>query len=289
MRRPLAFVVAALFAFALLTTNSLVGASRVSAGTIAPVVTCSNGVDTTPGLGLICEVTIVNTITPSGGTATVTIRECHGAAGDPEAACTTTTNTLTEPVTGVTQCNGSTNRGATLRCSIDITNNFIGINPAPTAVTVNQCVGSGDGETTGCDPFPANTTGATVTQCNGSANGGTLVELTCTATGTESPALLMTINQCNGSGNGGGSLVICSVNIANNAVAAPTPAPTATPASGGTGATPRPGTTVPPTDAIASSNPTESNAIAAVLAGLVFLAGLAVLAPISGRGRSPKG
>ena len=293
MRRPLTFVVAALFAFALMTSSSLAGATPVSAGTIAPTVTCSNGVDTTPGLGLICEVTIVNTITSSGGTATVTIRECHGAAGDPEAACTTTTNTLTEPVTAVTQCNGSISSGGTLRCSIDVTNNFIGITPAPTAVTVNQCVGSGDGDMTGCDPTPANTTGATITQCNGSANGGTLVELTCTATGTESPALLVTINQCNGSANGGGSLVICSANMENNTIAAPTPAPTAaptaTPASGGAGPTPRPGTTVPPTDTIASSTPTESNAIAAVLAGLVFLAGLAVLAPISGRGRSPKG
>lgn len=286
MRRPLTFVVA-LFAFALLTISLLAGVSRVSAGTIAPTVTCSNSVDTTPGLGLICEVTIVNTITSSGGTATVTIRECHGAAGDPEAACTTTTNTLTEPVTAVTQCNGSISSGGTLRCSIDITNNFIGIDPAPTAVTVNQCVGSGDGDTTGCDPTPASTTGATITQCNGSANGGTLVELTCTATGTESPGLLVTINQCNGSANGGGSLVICSANMENNAIAAPTPAPTATPPSGGP--TPRPATTVPPTDAIAQSAPTESNAIAAVLAGLVFLAGLALMAPISGRGRSPKG
>jgi hypothetical protein len=283
MRRPFTFVVAALFAFALLTASTLAGVSRVSAGTIASTVTCSNGVDTTPGLGLICEVTIVNTITSSGGTATVTIRECHGAAGDPEAACTTTTNTLTEPVTAVTQCNGSISSGGTLRCSIDVTNNFIGINPAPTAVTVNQCVGSGDGDTTGCDPTPANTTGATITQCNGSANGGTLVELTCTATGTESPALLVTINQCNGSANGGGSLVICSANMENNAIAAPTPAPTTA------GPTPRPATTVPPTDAIAQAAPTESNAIAAVLAGLVFVAGLALLAPISGRGRSPKG
>ena len=70
---------------------------------------------------------------------------------------------------------------------------------------MNQCVGSGDGITTGCDPFPATTTGATITQCNGSANGGTLVELTCTATGTRSPAAPVRINQCNGSANGGGA------------------------------------------------------------------------------------
>jgi hypothetical protein len=287
MRRSLTFLVAGLFALGLLTSNSLVGVSRVSAATIAPTVTCSNNVDITPGLGLICEVTVVNTITSGGGTATVTVRECHGAAGAPEAACTTTTDTLTEPVTAVTQCNDSLSSGATLRCSIDVTNNFVGIDPAPTAATVNQCVGSGDGDTTGCDPFPANTTGAAITQCNGSANGGTLVELTCTATGTQSPALIVTINQCNGSANGGGSLVICSANMENNAVAAPTTAPSATPVSGGP--TARPAATVPATDALPQSAPNQGNVIAAVLAGLLFLAVLSLLTAFSERGRSRRG
>src|SRR5665811_1366398 len=68
-----------------------------AATTIAPTTTCSNGVDNTPGLGLICEVTIVNTITASGGSAKVTVRECHGAAGAPTAACTTKTTVLTKP------------------------------------------------------------------------------------------------------------------------------------------------------------------------------------------------
>jgi hypothetical protein len=250
--------------------------TSASAATIAPTTTCSNNVDTTPGLGLICEVTIINTITAVGGSAEVTVRECHGAAGDPEAACTTDTDVLTEPVTAVTQCNDSISSGGTLRCSVDVTNNFVGIDPAPTAVTVNQCVGSGDGDTTGCDPFPATTTGATITQCNGTANGGTLVELTCTATGTESAGLAVLINQCNGSANGGGSLVICSANIENNAVAAPTappttpptappPAPTATPGGGGTGVTP------PPTDAPVRSG-TDGSGSAAALVGLFLVA-----------------
>lgn len=222
MRRPLTFIFASMFVFALLATTSLITASDVAAAKIAPKTTCSNGVDNTPGLGLICEVTVVNTITASGGSATVTIRECHGAAGDPEAACTTETTTLTKPVTAVTQCNDAINgAGGTLRCSVAVTNNFVGLSPDATAATVNQCVGSGDGLTTGCDPFPATTTGATITQCNGSANGGTLVELTCTATGTESSAHGVTINQCNGSANGGGSLVICSASIDN--VVGPSP------------------------------------------------------------------
>jgi hypothetical protein len=200
----------------LLLLGSLTTASVASAATIATTTTCSNGVDNTGGLGLICEVTVVNTITASGGSARVTVRECHGAAGDPQAACSTKTTVLTKPVTAVTQCNSAINGGGgTLRCSVKVTNEFIGVSPGATAATVDQCVGSGGGITTGCDPFPATTTGATITQCNGSANGGTLVGLTCTATGTKSPAHRVRINQCNGSANGGGALVICSANIIN--------------------------------------------------------------------------
>ncbi len=203
----------------LLLLGPLALAGGASAATIAATTTCSNGVDNTGGLGLICEVTIVNRITASGGSATVTVRECHGAAGDPQAACTTKTTVLTEPVTAVTQCNDAINGGGgTLRCSVQIANEFIGLSPGATAASVNQCVGSGGGITTGCNPFPATTTGATITQCNGSANGGTLVGLTCTATGTKSSARSVKINQCNGSANGGGALVICTATIANNAL-----------------------------------------------------------------------
>jgi hypothetical protein len=263
---------AVLLASGLLLFGSLALATGVTAATIAPTTTCSNGVDNTPGLGLICEVTVVNTITPSGGTATVTVRECHGAAGDPEAACTTVTDVLTEPVTAVTQCNDSTNGGGgTLRCSVDITNNFVGVNPGATDATVNQCNGSGDGVANTCDPFPATTSGATITQCNDSANGGTLVELTCTATGTQSPGLSVTVNQCNNSTNGGGALVICSANIENNEVAAPTPTPTA--ANGG-GATPRP--TPPATDTLASNDGSGTGTIPLVLAGMFLLAFIAL-------------
>src|SRR4029078_3349512 len=38
-----------------------------------------------PGLGLISRISVVNTISANGGSAKVTIRECHGAAGDPTA------------------------------------------------------------------------------------------------------------------------------------------------------------------------------------------------------------
>ncbi len=258
MRRSLA----AILAGGLLLLGSLgLAGGAAAATTIAPTTTCSNGVDNTGGLGLICEVTIFNSITATGGTATVTVRECHGAAGVPEALCATQTTSLSSPVTAVTQCNDSINGGGgTLRCSVQVTNSFNGVSPGTATATVNQCVGSGGGITTGCNPFPATTTGATITQCNGSANGGTLVGLNCTATGTAASALAVTINQCNGSANGGGSLVICSASIANEVLVpaatptvaptvAPTSAPTVAPTSAPTSAPTTPTTTTPPVSA----------------------------------------
>ena len=262
MRRSFAVIITS--AVLLLTSLALTG--WATAATIAPTTTCSNGVDNTGGLGLICEVTVVNSITASGGSAVVTVRECHGAAGNPAAACTTNTSSLAAPVTQVNQCNDSINGGGgTLRCSVQITNNVIGGNPGATGVTVNQCVGSGDGITIGCSPFPATTSGATITQCNGSANGGTLVGLTCTATGTMSVGLNVTVNQCNGAANGGGSLVICSATMTAATVVSPTPTPTSTAApSATTTATPAtptaaPQITVPPTDAKVAKRPTTSS------------------------------
>jgi hypothetical protein len=261
MRRSIAI----LGTIGLLLFGSLALATGATAGTIAPVVTCSQGVDNTGGLGLICEVTVVNTITPSGGNAAVTVRECHGAAGDPEAACTVVTSLLTEPVTGVRQCNGSINGGGgTLRCSVRIRNNFVGVSVGRADLTTNQCVGSGGGITTGCDPFPATTTGATITQCNGSANGGTLVGLTCTTAGSQSTNFRVRVNQCNGSANGGGSLVICSTRIANTQIGAgPTPAPTS--GSGG-------GPTTPPTDTLATTDRSGSDTTPAILAAILLFA-----------------
>jgi hypothetical protein len=234
----------------LLLVGSLAFASPASAAVTpgGPTTTCDNGVYNTGGLGLICETTITNTITGTGGSAKIVIRECHGAAGAPTAACTITTGYSSRLVTSVNQCNGSINGGGgTLRCSVRVTNRFIGLSTGATAATVNQCVGSGDGIANTCDPFPATTSGATITQCNGSANGGTLVGLECTATGTKPSSHGVRINQCNGSANGGGALVICSSNITNIRVAS----------GGSSGATPGP--TPPDTSATAAPGPTESN------------------------------
>jgi hypothetical protein len=227
----LTFPFRGLVALALLAPLSIITTVPVAAAhTIAATTTCSNGVDDTPGLGLICQVTVVNTITGSGGSAKVTVHECHGAAGSPTASCSTTTTSLTKPVTAVTQCNSSINGGGgTLRCSIVVTSNFYGgISPGSTAATVNQCVGSGGAGNVlfACDPYPATTSDAAITQCNGSATGGG-ASVTCTATGTMASALAVTINQCNGSANGGGALIVCSASLVNNAVSG-TPPPTGT-------------------------------------------------------------
>ncbi len=271
MRRPISFLIATLFALSLVA-GAHVGVATVSAATIAPTTTCSNGVDETPGLGLICRVTIINTFTRSGNRARVTVRECHGAANAETASCTTDVQTLNRAVTRVTQCNGSTNGGGgTLHCSVVVTNRFIGIRINRSNVTVNQCVGSGGGITVGCDPFPANTTGAAITQCNGSANGGTLVGLTCTATGTTAAGHPITINQCNGSTNGGGALVICSVVLSNTFTA------TGGPTTGGGSST------APPTDTIDASGTTSPAANAVALLGLLLVFALTFVAAASRR------
>jgi hypothetical protein len=280
---------AVLLACGILILSSLALASGASAATIGATTTCNNGFGNG---GALCEVTIVNTITPTGGSATVTVRECTGSAGVPETACTTDTQTLTEPVTAVTQCNASVNGGGgVLRCSVTVTNNFVGIDAAPTAVTVNQCVGSGEsgaiGATIVCDPFPATTSGATITQCNGSANGGTLVGLICSASGTQSAGLAVTINQCNGSANGGGNLLVCSASIQNNTVAAPTPTPTAAPGAGSTpggGATPR--ITPPTTDTVASPPDATGSGPVQLALFVMSLVALLVLVAALRTGRS---
>jgi hypothetical protein len=278
MRRPIRSFFPSLFAAAVLSAASLVAVVPVSAGVAATTTTCANGVDDTPGLGLICEVTIVNTITPSGGSASVAIRECHGAAGAPTATCSNHTTHLTKPVRAVTQCNAAINGGGgTLRCSVHVTNRFVGIHPTVRAVTVNQCVGSGGGIHTGCDPFPATTTGARITQCNGSANGGTLVGLICTATGTRSSVDAVTINQCNGSANGGGALVICSANQTNTVVTG------GAGGAGGTGGTGGPTPTAPATHTVDAINAPATGLNPLALAVTTFLVSLALIVGFGNR------
>lgn len=279
MRRPLSFLISAVFALAIGATASLADPAPAAAATIAATTTCSNGVGNTGGLGLICQVSIENTITAHGGSSRTTLRECHGAAGAPRASCKTTVWLMNRLVTQVTQCNGSINGGGgTLRCSVRVINTWIGVSPHSTAGTVNQCVGSGGGITTGCDPFPATTSGARVTQCNGSANGGTLVGLRCSATGTKASSHTVRINQCNGSANGGGALVICSASIVNRVRTATTAGSSPAPRS-----TPRPG--LPETStAIRTATPAGATTNPIVLGALALLAVTVLLLAV---GRQP--
>ena len=268
------FLIRGLAVLALLVPVSVMTAAPVAAAPLAATGACATGVGNAGGQGIICEVTIVNSITSTGGSATITVHECLGSAGAPTDGanghtCTTTTTAAAAPVTAVTQCDGSANGGgATLRCTATIDNYFVDGAPGSTAVTVNQCVGSGDGLTTGCTPFPATTTDAAITQCNGSANGGTLVQLTCSAAGTMASALVVTVNQCNGSALGGGGLAICSATM-NARVGAPAGSPTAPPST-----SPSTPPTTPPTSTAGNapadgSTPLLPLLIVSALGGLV--------------------
>jgi hypothetical protein len=123
-------------------------------------------------------------------------------------------------VTSVSQCNSSLDGGgASMHCSVFITNNIVG---GATAVgaTVNQCNGSlGGGGIVlrACNPDPASTGGATISQCNNSVNGGGS-SLTCSVTGgsTTTAALSVSVSQCNYSANGGGSLIVCTTGMTTN-------------------------------------------------------------------------
>jgi len=187
-----------------------------------------NGVDNTGGLGIVCEVTVVNNLNTETGveSSTVTITECHGLANTTPSSCTGPTTTSYDTLTTtISQCNDSANGGgSSIICTVHVVNNVTG-GDAPTGVTVNQCNDSGGGggtePTLDCDPYPASTSGATITQCNGSVNGGgatTRVHCSVVAGSTESAQLVMTINQCNGSDNGGGSVATCSVDLTTNAL-----------------------------------------------------------------------
>lgn len=197
-------------------------------------------------LSVTCSVNIINSITPTGNSSSVTFtRICTLNA------CTGDVINASDVVSSVSQCNSSDNvGGSTMVCSVNITNNILVNAPASTsAVTVNQCVGSGGGGGTDMSAcIPSAQGSPTVVQCNGSGNGGG-GKMTCTASGTTSVLFPVTVNQCNGSENGGGSFVTCTSQITTNisvvqiATATPTPGvgvATPTPIPGQPVATPTP-------------------------------------------------
>jgi len=160
-----------------------------------------------------CSIDVVNTIDSTGNTSSVvTSRVCTlgGCTGD-----------ITSPsnvINAVHQCNFSNiEGGSTTICSVNIVNNISASAPgAPTAVTVNQCIGSGTGGGTNMTACNARSEGSpSVTQCNRSGTGGGGM-MTCTASGTTSAAFPVFVDQCNDSETGGGSFVTCTTTITTN-------------------------------------------------------------------------
>jgi hypothetical protein len=221
-------------------------AAPFASGAASNTVTQCNGQGPGPKgatTGMVCKVTIVNTIHGTKRSSTTTMsRKCTlGPCAPGNGTFTTKSTNL---VTHVSQCNGSDNDSAhPITCDVTITNDISAgsKNAKPLSVaTVNQCVGSakGGGAKLICDPHPATTTGATVTECNGSGNGGGgTVNCAVSSSSRISAAIPITVNQCNGTGNPGGSVVKCRTTITTHITkrvgkgpgASPSPSPSATP------------------------------------------------------------
>ncbi|MEO6201423.1 MAG: hypothetical protein ABIX44_09695 [Cryobacterium sp.] len=208
---------------------ALTFAPSASASAATQTIAQCDSVYNTAGLGLNCDVTVVNNLDLATGveSSTVTTKACHGAANTAPEACVENTQQFKSLTRDVSQCNYALDGGgASLICNVSVVNNITGAASTEPA-TVNQCVGSGAAgtePTLNCDPNPASTSSATITQCNGSANGGGASKrVTCTVLpSTQSSQLPVSINQCNNSANGGGSVVTCSASLTNNISAAST-------------------------------------------------------------------
>lgn len=214
---------------ALSTTNVAIAAAPAPTN-----ITQCGGTDNAGGEAVACTVAVINQLDLATGTgsSTTTVKQCHGAARAIVAAtCTVLTTQSAQPVTSVTQCDGSgSGGGGTVDCAVDIVNNITGA-AAITPATVNQCIGSGTGggaESLLCEAL--STSHASISQCNGSGNGGGGTQrVRCTTEPSlESTSLPMTIRQCNGSGNGGGSVLTCSASLKTNVAVAPVTSPPVT-------------------------------------------------------------
>jgi len=226
MRRTLAIIATAALALLFATVGSAPPSAEA-----APYAHCDS-LYNTPGLGMDCTIAVVNNLDLATGvtSSTTTYTRCSGFANTALTCEGPTTVSSTQLVTSVSQCNSSLDGGgASMHCSVTITNNIVG-DATAVGATVNQCndsLGGGGIVLRACNPDPASTSGATINQCNNSDNGGGS-SLTClvTAGSTTSAALSVTVSQCNYSANGGGSLIVCSVGMTTNitpAVVVPPP------------------------------------------------------------------
>ena len=292
------FTLAAALVIAILGLTLAPSSGSASA---AESITQCNGTDNTGGLGLNCDVTVINNLNTTTGvtSSVVTVKECHAAANTAPICTEPVTTSYDSLTTSVNQCNNAANGGgASVVCNVFVTNNISGAaSTTLTGATINQCNGSGaEGTqpTLDCNPFPANTTGATITQCNGSVNGGgAAARVSCSVTpSTMSAQLPVSINQCNDTANGGGSLVTCTASLTNIALASATaPIATATPVAGAPVATPvatAPITTATPvakntlhdskTDGFTHVAASGDTSPLLIVVGLLMLAGLLVSA-----------
>jgi hypothetical protein len=163
-----------------------------------------------------CSISITNNISAGGGTSSSTTIISSCTLGP----CTSQTVNSSDVVNAVHQCNFSNIEGGSdTVCNVNIVNNIALDGAAPaTALTLNQCNGSGGGggtNMTACDPSAEGS--PTVVQCDRSGVGGGGF-MDCDATGTVSASFPMFIDQCNDSETGGGSTVTCDVSITTNIV-----------------------------------------------------------------------
>ncbi|PRY69902.1 hypothetical protein B0I08_10124 [Glaciihabitans tibetensis] len=241
LRRLLALVVALLLATAFAWAH--IGTTDTASAAInGTAVEQCNGILNDGGQGFTCSVIVENFLDLSVGAATperavVTIRQCSGSAGVPEATCVIAeTTNYAFLITEVDQCNGSgSGAGGVALCSVAVINTITGGTETPTTATVKQCDASGAPDYTAalrCSSME-NTTNATINQCNGSTNGGgSFVTCSVNPLSTQTRAVPVSINQCNGSANGGGSVLTCSASIENRIL--PAVVPTAVPTPSGT-------------------------------------------------------
>ena len=188
--------------------------------TIAPTTTCSNGVGNTGGLGLICEVTIVNTITAerrihrrsrcTNVTAPpATRRRMHDARPAPD-----------EPVTRVDAVQRLDQRRRRHPALQRQRHERLRRPRSRRAGRDGQPVRrSGGGNTSGLRSGPGHDNRArrspSATARRTAARSSAAVQRDA---GPSRRPAASRINQCNGSANGGGALVICSTSIVNRVV-----------------------------------------------------------------------
>jgi hypothetical protein len=110
IRRYVVMVIVMATAFGSLVLGGFFGVQAASAAATAPAAAQCDppAFPTGAGFQVTCTITIDDTVSPAGATAsTVTATACLAAAGvTPPSGCTTSVTTSNQLVTSVNQCNG---------------------------------------------------------------------------------------------------------------------------------------------------------------------------------------